>query len=74
MKYVVGKKYRCTHPLNGMHNGVYGRQVVEGCKNSIVTIQEIRSNSALTVETHWWVYLKFLKPVYTEIKYNKDLK
>ena len=73
MKLIVGKKYRCTQPLDLYDHGITGRDATENCKNRIVTVIRTSGVGVRVAENSWWINIKWLEPTTKIIKYNKEI-
>ena len=72
MKLIIGKRYKCTQPLTLFDYGITGKNAIENCKNSIVTVSQIRGDGVRIKENFWWIRSTWLEPLHKIIKYNKD--
>ena len=74
MKLVVGNKYKCVQPKDHYDYGIRGEQAIENCYDNIITVERLGYNlNVIKVrENGFWVDIKWLRPLYRILKYNKD--
>ena len=72
MELIIGKRYKCTQPLTLADYGITGRNAIENCKNSIVTVTRVKGDGVRIEENTWWIRSTWLEPFPRILKYNKD--
>lgn len=74
MKIIEGRKYRCVQPKDYYECGANGEQAIRNCYDNIITV-DCRANEVNYIkvrENGFWVNIKWLRPLYRILKYNKD--
>ena len=74
MKIIEGRNYRCIQPKDYYECGVNGEQVIRNCYDNIITVdcRADKVNYIKVRENGLWVNIKWLRPLYRILKYNKD--